>query len=110
MRRNRFHHALLRRFLTLLLLLLPSIHSPAAVTGEPDVGLGYYFLSVELPEHVDTSYLKKKGQNLAQWLLLNNCTTAVHGPFRNKRQARRALREQKREQGDQVYFTGIYRL
>ena len=69
---------------------------------------GYYFLSAQLLEVQDST--KQCALLSIDTILTDYSNAKLHGPFRSKFVARRALREFKREQRNKIYCTSVFKI
>lgn len=69
---------------------------------------GYYFLSARLLEVQDST--KQSALISIDTILTDYSDAKLHGPFRSKFIARRALREYRREQRKKIFCTSVFKM
>ncbi len=69
---------------------------------------GYYFLSAQLLEVQDST--RQCALISIDTILTDYSNAKLHGPFRSKFGARRALREYRREQLKKIFCTSVFKM
>jgi hypothetical protein len=78
--------------------------------AESDKKIGYFYMSGRFTGEKSITYSQDDEKVRDTLNSKKSYATDVHGPYRSKWGAMRAMHEQKRKEKDSIYFTRVFKL